>query len=241
MNKPWIFFDCFNTLIDDFDTDGDETGMKPLGKVAVDHGWCESPDEFHTAYLQWRANTWTGTSWHEVDLHSRLQEVLSTRITHTHVSLDELVEKLLEEFNHSFPPTVRLAPGVTQMLDRWHGKINMGVVSNFFIPGMPKIMLEKLGLEQYFSFVLDSAQVGSKKPGREIYFKALRKAGLDQPSRSILFIGDNLVNDYEKPRSLGFSSVFFDRSGDRPSPPAGQDVVHIRHWDEFDPGRYMDR
>lgn len=35
----WIFFDCFNTLIDDFDPGGDESGLCSLPELAVTQGY----------------------------------------------------------------------------------------------------------------------------------------------------------------------------------------------------------
>jgi hypothetical protein len=42
----WIFFDCFNTLIDDFDESGDESGLGSLPRLAVSdvpviHDWSD--------------------------------------------------------------------------------------------------------------------------------------------------------------------------------------------------------
>ena len=79
MKISWVFFDCFNTLIDDFDEDGDESGVKPLGKIAQDAGWCHDPSEFHQAYLDWRTSYWDGSHWNELSLEDRLEQVLQSR------------------------------------------------------------------------------------------------------------------------------------------------------------------
>ena len=52
----WIFFDCFNTLVDDFDETGDQSGVKPLGELAAQAGVVEQPEDFHRLYTQWRKN-----------------------------------------------------------------------------------------------------------------------------------------------------------------------------------------
>lgn len=46
----WIFFDCFNTLIDDFDESGDESGLGSLPVLAVQHGFFAAPADFVSAY-----------------------------------------------------------------------------------------------------------------------------------------------------------------------------------------------
>ena len=35
----WIFFDCFNTLLDDFDETGDESGLSPIVHLPVRDGY----------------------------------------------------------------------------------------------------------------------------------------------------------------------------------------------------------
>ncbi len=111
----------------------------------------------------------------------------------------------------------------------------MGVVSNFFLPGMPQALLEHFGLDGYFEFIIDSAQVGLKKPHPDIFIAALDRAGLlPHEAQRVVYIGDSLQNDYYAPRSAGLASVFFDRSRDRPSQPAGADIEHIKLWEDFD-------
>ena len=237
MEITWIFFDCFNTLIDDFDPDGDETGIKPLGKLAVDAGWCDHPDDFHASYKMWRTNYWDGSHWREAHLRERLQMVLDSRPEKLDSATSaSLIEAMLERFLDTFPETVRPAPGVRSMLDRLQGSVQMGVVSNFFLPDMPEDLLKAHSLRDYFNFVLDSAQLGVKKPEPEIYRAALQRAGIrNNDTSQVLFIGDSLDNDYHAPRQSGLQSMFFDRSRDRPSPPAPPEVQHIRKWGEFFP------
>src|SRR4051812_33741921 len=51
----WIFFDCFNTLLDDFDPAGDESGLCSLPVLAVELGVCSSHHEFIAACRAERA------------------------------------------------------------------------------------------------------------------------------------------------------------------------------------------
>ena len=46
----WIFFDCFNTLIDDFDATGDESGLGSLPDLAVEIGAALTREDFVSAY-----------------------------------------------------------------------------------------------------------------------------------------------------------------------------------------------
>ena len=37
----WIFFDCFNTLLDDFDDAGDESGIGSIARHPVEAAFCK--------------------------------------------------------------------------------------------------------------------------------------------------------------------------------------------------------
>src|SRR5580698_8647100 len=70
----WIFFDCFNTLIDDFDEGGDETGLGSLPLLAVRLGFFAAPGDFVAAYRRARAHEPDGR---EIHLWERLERTLA--------------------------------------------------------------------------------------------------------------------------------------------------------------------
>jgi putative hydrolase of the HAD superfamily len=234
MEFDWIFFDCFNTLIDDFDEEGDETGIKPLAQIPVQAGIFPTEKAFYKAYLDWRLSYWNGAHWKELHLQKRLTEVLIKSGNTSKEKAAKVSSEMLTLFFKVFPNEVRLAPGVKAMLNKIQGKVRAAVVSNFFIPGYPETMLKKFGLDQYFELILDSAQFGIKKPGVSLYHHAAKRLSLDQSAyRRILFVGDNLTNDVLKPLELGMQAIHFDRSAERGGPATPTDFVSIRSWSEF--------
>ena len=232
----WIFFDCFNTLLDDFDEAGDESGLGSILDFPVREGYFATPRDFEAAYSRWRENRLFGGASREIELGDRMSEVLSASGTTGRVPIHRLVREMVEEFETSYPKQVRRTPGVERMLMTWRGSVRMGVVSNFYLPGWPKRLLGVHGLLQHFEFVIDSAAIGFRKPGPEIYLEALRRAGLgaDQAG-DVLFIGDNLRNDVLAPQSMGMNAIYFDRSRERPTAEPDKWKDSITHWDEFRP------
>ena len=236
MNKfDWIFFDCFNTLIDDFDQTGDESGLGPIAHLPVEAGIYSAVETFRQDYLQWRQQRWA-TQWREVTLPERFREILRSRspqLPGHHV--DAVVAKMLQSFGVEYPKTLRLPQGVAEMLDHWDGKVRMGVVSNFPLSHWPEQLLEQFSLRRYFDFVLDSAACGWKKPGPEIYQAACQLAAApDSDIGKILFIGDHLRNDVLMPMQLGMQAIYFDRSHDRPTSAKAPDHISaITHWSQF--------
>ena len=56
----WVFFDCFNTLIDDFDDRGDESGLRPILRRPVETGFYATEVEFKGDYDRWKRDRWDG-------------------------------------------------------------------------------------------------------------------------------------------------------------------------------------
>ncbi len=231
----WIFFDCFNTLIDDFDTSGHEVGLAPMYQVPVAAGLYQTIEDVRTDYHRWRLEYIAGKP-HEQTLQERFRNLLAIYRPETEPTLVEQVVTEMEiQFMDCFPATLRLPAGVESMLQSWQGQATMGVVSNFFLADWPAKMLERHGLRHYFKFVLDSADCGYRKPGDAIYQVALEVAGNPSPER-VLFIGDHLTNDAIAPQRLGMQSIYFDRSAERTSSSAAPPKIKaIRHWDQFVP------
>ncbi len=232
----WIFFDCFNTLLDDFDETGDESGLSPILDLPVREGYFAATRDFVNAYSQWRRSRLTGDDSREVLLPDRLRDVLAASGKAGRMPVHRLVQEMVDEFERSYPKQVRPTPGVEAMLAAWRGEVRMGVVSNFYLPGWPERLLADHGLLQYFEFVIDSAEIGFRKPGAGIYREALCRAGLtDDRAGDVLFIGDNLRNDVHGPRSMGMNAIYFDRSLDRPMGEREEWADSITRWDEFRP------
>ncbi len=236
MTNKWILFDCFNTLIDDFDMHGDESGMKPIAHIPVAYGFYKTAGDFHRSYLDWRTAYWRDGRHDEVLLIDRLEMVLrSTSLApHNNDLIGAVASEMTEAFFQSFPSTVRLAPGVKGVLDALHGKFKMGVVSNFFLPGYPELMLQRNGLDNYFDFILDSAQMGCKKPGNMIYQMAIGRAGVKlENANEVLFVGDSFTNDVLAPKRLGMKTIHFDRSLERGGSATPSQYSTMTEWSQF--------
>ncbi|MDE0299767.1 MAG: HAD family hydrolase [Candidatus Poribacteria bacterium] len=241
MSFDWIFFDCFNTLIDDFTPDGDESGVKPILGLPVAAGFYATEAEFKVDYDRWKRGRWSGNDWGEVDLAVRLKEILTTKDASRKDEVPALVNRMMRRFKLEYTNTLRLTPGICEMLKRWRDIVKMGVISNFYLRDWPQRMLMKFGLYDYFDFVIDSASFGFKKPGQTIYLGALQRAAIsvDQAER-VLFIGDNLANDVLAPMELGMKVIYLDRSNDRPtSELVPEGVSSIKCWTEFKPENFQ--
>lgn len=235
----WLFFDCFNTLVDEGAVIGEELYLSSILEYPVEWGFFQSAGEFRAAYGRWSRRQWTGSEKRELELSVRLRQVLlekdPSRRSQVHALVDQMVSRVMTEYPNALVPT----PGVETMLRAWQSRTRMAVVSNFFMAGWPARILDRFNLAQYFEFILDSATFGWKKPDERIYVEALRLAGIPRDRASDgLFVGDNLLQDYETPKRLGMRAIYFNRSLDgRPSeePERGWSITS---WEEFLPTRF---
>ena len=92
-----------------------------------------------------------------------------------------------------------LYPEVAEILQALHGRFELAVVSNF--DGRLRMILEHLGVSQFFSRVFLSSELGADKPDPEIFRRALRLSSAT-PDET-LHVGDDPVRDWEAARSAG--------------------------------------
>jgi putative hydrolase of the HAD superfamily len=230
----WIFFDCFNTLIDDVDSTGEDGGLLSVPQLAVECGFFGSPAEFHAAYAHVRAQTLRNGR--EMPLHERLRQTLQAApAVHSREECVAVSGRLQAAWEAEYVSRLRPTPGVEAMLKHWYARRALAVVTNTLLPSLPLHQLERFGLARYFRFVLDSATIGFKKPNPLLTMEALSLAGLgpcDGPR--VLMVGDRLDTDIVAAGELGLNAMHFNR---RPAVPAALPIpegcLTIVDWDEF--------
>jgi HAD superfamily hydrolase (TIGR01509 family) len=228
--SEWIFFDCFNTLIDDFDEAGDESGLGSLPDLAVELGAFATRSAF--------IRTYEATADDEREQHREVRFDARLRITvgrgglKTEAQAAHAAQALLARWHVEYPKSLRPTPGAVEMLEHWSTRARLAVVSNFFLPGYPLRYLADFGLNDRLAFVIDSAALGHRKPGRKIFDAALQRAGC--LPQAVTFIGDRIDLDVEPSRALGMTAIHFNRTLDRKNAIATPPSVHaIKSWTEF--------
>ena len=89
------------------------------------------------------------------------------------------------------------------------GKLPMVLVSNFY--GNISVVLEEFGLNDLFSYVIESAVVGIRKPDARIFQLGVEAMGL-QPEE-VLVVGDSLEKDIAPARQLGCKTAWLKGEG----------------------------
>jgi putative hydrolase of the HAD superfamily len=101
-----------------------------------------------------------------------------------------------------------LYPEVIEVLEQLRPGYDLAVVSNF--DGRLRMILEQLGVTQFFSHIFLSSELGADKPDPLIYERAL-KLGRRAPNET-LHVGDDPVRDWQGAEAAGLSVFRLARS-----------------------------
>jgi putative hydrolase of the HAD superfamily len=123
---------------------------------------------------------------------------------------DAFFDELYQYFTTS--AAWEIYPDVLMALRQWQqAEISLGVLSNF--DSRLYAVLKVLDLEQYFSTVTISTEVGAAKPQPEIFTAALNKYQCN-PANA-WHIGDSHGDDYLGASAVGITAIWIDSPGER--------------------------
>lgn len=123
---------------------------------------------------------------------------------------DDYFHDLFETFRTSawkvFPETVEV---LSRLKTRGYRIV---VVSNF--DSRVYDVCSSMDILDYFDDFVISSEAGYAKPSIEIFQMALQRNGLNP--HECVHIGDNYMNDYVCPTSIGMNAIFLDRENEHP-------------------------
>ena len=118
----------------------------------------------------------------------------------------EIIYKAFERKEHWHVFDDVISSGLLRKLKQ--SGATLGVISNW--DSRLHTILESTGLAGYFDFILASAEVGSAKPDKNIFFEAIRisKGSLQEACH----IGDDIRADIQGANSIGMEAILIDRN-----------------------------
>ncbi len=209
MNPRAVFLDAGNTLFRPFPSVG-----SVYARVARRHGAKVPSDEVQRRFeAEWaRHNRLAGLK-HEKD-EKRWWSKLVRNVFGDAFRNEKTFAAYFEELHHEFamPRTWRLYPDALPALKalRRRGFI-LGIVSNW--DSRLFSLCDGLGVTPHVNFILASAVEGTSKPEKEIFRRALRRAGV-RPDEA-LHVGDSFREDYLGASRAGISAKLLCRDGKR--------------------------
>jgi putative hydrolase of the HAD superfamily len=100
-----------------------------------------------------------------------------------------------------------LYPEVVDVLERLRPRFPLSIVSSF--DGRLRMILEQLGIPQFFAHVFVSSELGADKPDPEIFRRALKFVAL-RPDQ-VLHVGDDPERDWKTAAAAGLAVFQLDR------------------------------
>ena len=120
-------------------------------------------------------------------------------------NLDIIIENyrnvLVQPFMESTKTTIGI---IKDTLAKLAKKYPLAIISNSF--GNCHGWCRELGIAEYFTFIIDSGLVGTKKPDLKIFKLALQEFGYK--ANECAYIGDNLNHDILIPMQLGMKVIW---------------------------------
>ncbi len=216
----FVYFDCMETLIQ---MDIPSMDIYPLWayEVAEQSGHWESLADFHAAWVQHRHVMLDERgSLKEFTLFERLHYLVNevSSIENSNPSLiEQEVQRIKAGYWQRYLAASYPTEGLSEVLIHLKQELNLplGIVSNFIVPGGVGDLLRLHNLQDHFQVVVNSSDIGWKKPSEQIYQFAIQACGF-KPDE-ILFVGDNPMADYDGPRLVGIQPVLFDPNDEHTS------------------------
>ena len=100
-----------------------------------------------------------------------------------------------------------LYPEVPGVLEELAPRFRLAVISNF--DGRLRLILQPLGISNYFSYIFISSELGADKPDPEIFRRALKIMHLN--ADEVLHVGDDPERDWKAAAAAGLLVFRLDR------------------------------
>src|SRR5215471_5649188 len=96
---------------------------------------------------------------------------------------------------------------VPEVLKQLRPRFQLGVASNF--DGRLRLILQHLGISNYFSYIFISSELGADKPDPEIFRRAVKVMHLN--ANDVLHVGDDPERDWKAAKEAGLLVFQLDR------------------------------
>ncbi len=129
------------------------------------------------------------------------------------MSLDvpaQIIDNLSNNYIKYLPTYNYLLDDTLEILDYLKGRYQLHIITNGF-EEVQHTKLTNSGISNFFKTVTTSEEAGVKKPGKDIFLKALNKS-LALPANSVM-VGDNYEADILGAHRVGMQAIYFDYYG----------------------------
>ena len=197
-----IIFDLFGTLIEKKSYDY-QNALRWLADTYFEERFDELQALsllFKTEYMELRKKENRETSFFKQ--LALFEKKLGCKLYDNYSSVElQFIRKFREE---------KLIDGIMELLEYLsHKHQEIYVLSNSLFSGNSlKACLKDFGIDKYIEKVYSSADIGFRKPSKEIFHYVLTDIGISHPEK-VFFIGDSLEKDYIGAKESGLTPILF--------------------------------
>lgn len=190
------------------------------------HNICSDYDRFSSLYYAKNAELWN--LYHHGEISRDFLIIERFAFPLRECGYIDKENKLATHINKCYLETLslqtKLVPQAYDMLCYLRDKnYKLYILSNGFIEVQAR-KLQAGGIEQFFSRIVLSDEIGINKPDHRIFDYALEVTGSD--AASSLMIGDNYDTDIMGAAHAGWGQIYFDRYGKGYTGEAPQHTIH---------------
>jgi len=204
-----IFFDLYGTLLHNRTDEHSKHAYEKISAWLKERGIDIDPDKLKDEYFDKCKD-------HAKRMKKEYSEIrldyVFFEILEEFKPSDEIIKELALEFRKATTTEIYPIPGSQEVLKELEkDNFNLAIVSNaqrIFTD----LELQQFKFHKYFDHIFISSDIGVKKPSKKFFEYALKKMKV-KPEDSI-FVGNDIENDVETPKKMGFKTVFLTREGD---------------------------
>ncbi len=200
-----IGFDLFNTLIT-VHPDAMKEAHKRMIQGLSDQGFPVQPESFLAAYAEAAKRYLRQAHENGKETHNRFWIAAALEHEGYHaVPSDPRIEAVVDAYFGAFYPYCRLVPETTTFLGELHGRLRLGLLTNFTDGIAGERIIQQTGLSPFFTTIIISGRLGYRKPHPYAFHRLVRELGV--PASKVLFVGDDYEADFEGAKAAGLQPV----------------------------------
>lgn len=222
--KPqFVFFDLDHTLWD-MDKNASNTLLELYDLYAFGQLTEKSPEVFIATYFKYNQALWKSYEAHQIDKFTLRTQRFVLAMDEMGIPKAQQPKDIWQQFLLRCPYQTQLMPGARELLEFLAPQFPLGIITNGFSETQ-RLKLKNAGLLPYFSHILISEEVGSKKPEPAIFEKAGALAKVKHDA--IVMIGDNPETDIAGAKQAGWFAICYNPEQQLLSHDANIEIAHL--------------
>lgn len=169
---------------------------------------CIKKTAYEKAYIYAERSLNTGKIKSNTTFHEMLIEKISLQFNFLHIEKyltneysDNIIKKITDTCYNEVKSNIK---NQIEVLSYLKSKYSLALVSNFY--GNLKTVINEFELTDYFSVIIDSHDIGIRKPDPLIWEAGLKL--LDMPYEQTVVVGDSYINDIAPAKYLGCKAIW---------------------------------